>query len=71
MVWTKDSDRVAINQHLHRFHNGYAASGSTENRIIAHELLHAEGENGVAGNPPHTHASAGIEGLRAQFVNPA
>lgn len=35
--------RKAINQHLHRKHRGFAGVGSTENRIIQHEMLHAKG----------------------------
>ena len=37
-------ERQAINQHLYRNHGGFVGHGTTENRFIQHEMLHAKGE---------------------------
>lgn len=42
--WESSPERKAINQHLHRKHDGYAGHGSTENRLLIHEHLHARTE---------------------------
>lgn len=41
--------RKAINRHLWQRHDRFAANGSTENRMIQHEMIHAKG------NCDHTH----------------
>lgn len=55
MAWEKDPARVAINQHLHRMHEGFAASGDTLTRYVQHEMMHAEAVEGWAGKPVHRH----------------
>lgn len=34
--------RQAINKHLYRRHDGFIGHGSTDNRLIMHEQLHAQ-----------------------------
>jgi hypothetical protein len=63
MAWEKNPERVAINQHLHRMHEGYAASGDTLARNVAHDLIHDAGVDGWAGKPLHRH----IEGELSEF----
>lgn len=60
MVWKKDPERVKINQHLHRMHGGYAASGDTLARNVAHEMLH-DTPDGWAGKPRHRHIDGDLE----------
>jgi hypothetical protein len=35
--------RQAINKHLYRKHGEFIGHGSTENRLIQHDILHAKG----------------------------
>jgi hypothetical protein len=50
-------ERKDINKHLWNYHGKYAASGSTFDRLVEHDTLHAEGnEDGYAGSPLHRHA---------------
>lgn len=60
MAWEKNPERVAVNRHLHRMHGGYAASGDTMSRYVAHDLLH-DTDGGWAGNPVHRHPDGSIE----------
>lgn len=60
MAWEKDPNRVAINQHLHRMHGGFAATGDTMNRNIQHEELHFT-EDGFAGKPLHRHVDGALD----------
>lgn len=58
MVWSNTEERKLLNEHLHRFHGGVSIPGPADSKRIAHELLHANGIEGVAGFPPHRHPSA-------------
>lgn len=51
------SPRQQINRHLWNFHGHTKVGGSTLVRFVFHEKLHAEGVDGVAGNPKHAHTS--------------
>lgn len=62
MVWKKDPARVAINTHLHRMHGGYAASGDTLSRNVAHEMMH-DTPDGYAGKPSHRHIDGDLENI--------
>lgn len=53
-------DRQAINKHLYRMHLGWIGTGSTLNRQVEHDHLHAKGNEGIAGYPPHSHGPGGI-----------
>lgn len=62
MVWKKDPARVEINQHLHRMHGGYAATGDTLARNVAHEMMHDTPE-GWAGKPLHRHVDGALDNI--------
>lgn len=47
--------RRAINEHMHRHHGGAALAGDTQARIVQHDLVHAEGDDRIAGAPLHYH----------------
>ena len=48
-------ERREINKHLWSMHDKRAGQGSTLNRIVEHEGLHALGNDGYAGSPLHRH----------------
>lgn len=60
MAWEKDPKRQEINQHLHRMHDGAAASGNTMNRHVFHDLLHSDDPDGYAGKPEHQHVDGAL-----------
>jgi hypothetical protein len=62
VAWDKDPKRVAINQHLHRMHEGFAASGDTLSRYVQHDLLHVDE---WAGKPLHRHTD-GLENFEVK-----
>lgn len=52
---SSSEERKEINKHLWSMHH-HQASGSTTDRIVEHEGLHADGnDQGYAGSPLHRH----------------
>lgn len=48
--------RREINKHLWTMHENHSGVGSTLNRIVEHEGMHADGnDQGYAGDPLHRH----------------
>jgi len=57
-------ERREINQHLYRMHHGAKGEGDTFDRLVMHELMHAEGnEEGYAGHPLHRHEGGSHLGI--------
>lgn len=46
------AQRRAVNVHVYRMHGQAVVTGTTQQRLITHEEMHAQGEHGV---PAHTH----------------
>lgn len=58
-------ERREINAHLWKRHGQYAGTGSTLNRHVEHENLHARSEGGLAGDPLHRHH---VEGKASTYI---